>query len=111
MQITSQLAGKGYKDSDYTVVIAIMQWHKRIIIVQKLTLVVKLWALLSPRCLPSSSSARSKCHGQCSSQKSPTKILSISLYAYRVYTDYIIVDHLITTTSFVTVVLPLSFCP
>ena len=42
MYITSQLAGKGYKDSDYTLVIAIMQSHKRIIIVQKLTLVVEL---------------------------------------------------------------------
>jgi len=46
-------AGKGYKDSDFTLVIAIMQWHKRIIIVQKLTLMVGLWALLSPRCPPS----------------------------------------------------------
>ena len=44
---------KGYKVSDYTLVIAIMQWHKRIIIVQKLTLAVELWALLSPRCPPS----------------------------------------------------------
>ena len=35
------------------VVIVIMQWQKRIIIVQKLTLVVELWALLSPRCPPS----------------------------------------------------------
>ena len=41
MYITSQLAGKGYKDSDYTLVIAIMQSHKRII-VQNLTLVVEL---------------------------------------------------------------------
>ena len=39
---TSQLAGKGYKDSDYTLVIAIMHGHKRTIIVQKLTLVVEL---------------------------------------------------------------------
>ena len=45
--ITSQLMGKGYKDSDYTFVITIMQWHKRIVIVQKLTLVVEVWALLS----------------------------------------------------------------
>jgi len=42
---------KGYKkDSDYTVVIAIMQWHKCIIIVKKLTLMVELWAFLFPRC-------------------------------------------------------------
>ena len=30
-----------------------MQWHKRIKNVQKLTLVVELWALLSPGCPPS----------------------------------------------------------
>ena len=30
-----------------------MQWLKRTIIVQKLTLVVELWGLLSPRCPPS----------------------------------------------------------
>ena len=36
----------GYKDSDYTIMIAIMQWHKRII-VQKLILVVEL-RVLSP---------------------------------------------------------------
>ena len=50
---TSRFTGKGYKHSDYTLVIAIMQRHKRIIIVQKLTLVLELWALLSPRCPPS----------------------------------------------------------
>ena len=36
---TSQLAGKVYRDSDYTVVIAIMQLDKRIIIVLKHTLI------------------------------------------------------------------------
>jgi len=41
---TSQLTGKAYKDSDYTIVITMMQWQ-RIIIVQKLTFVVEL-------CLP-----------------------------------------------------------
>ena len=41
-----------YKDSDYTVVIAMMQWHKIKIIVLKLTLVVEIWALLSRRWLP-----------------------------------------------------------
>ena len=40
-----------YKDSDYTVVIAMMQWHKIKIIVLKLTLVVEIWTLLS-RCWP-----------------------------------------------------------
>jgi len=53
MEITSQLAGKGKKESEYTHVIAIIQWHQRIIIVQKLTLVVELWALVAPRCPPS----------------------------------------------------------
>ena len=38
-----------YRDSDYTVVIAIMPWHKIKIIVLKLTLVVEIWALLSRR--------------------------------------------------------------
>jgi len=75
--MTSQLAGKGYKDSDYTVVIAIMQWHKRIIIAQKPTLVVKLWALLSPR-VHHRLSTRSNSHWQCSSQERPMKILSTS---------------------------------
>ena len=42
-------AGKAYKDSDYTVVIATMQLDKRIIIVLKLTLVVEIEALLSCR--------------------------------------------------------------
>ena len=41
-----------YKDSDYTVVIAMMQWHKIKIIVLKLTLVVEIWALLSRRWPP-----------------------------------------------------------
>ena len=41
-----------YKDSDYTVVIATMQWHKIKIIVLKLTLVVEIWALLSRRWPP-----------------------------------------------------------
>ena len=36
MYITSQLTGKGCKDSDYTIMI--MKWHKRIIIGLKLTL-------------------------------------------------------------------------
>ena len=36
-----------YIDSDYTVVIAMMQWHKIKIIVLKLTLVVEIWTLLS----------------------------------------------------------------
>ena len=72
IHITSQLAGKGYKDSDYTLVIAIMHWQKRIIIVQKLTLVVELWALLSPCCPPS----LERMIWQCSSQERPTKILS-----------------------------------
>ena len=40
-QETSQLTGKAYEDSDYTVVIAVMHGLKRIIIVQKLTLVVE----------------------------------------------------------------------
>jgi len=53
------------------------EWHKRIIIVQKLTSVVELWALLSPRCRHRSS-ARSNCHRQCSSQERPTKIVSTS---------------------------------
>ena len=39
---TSQLAGKAYKDSDYTVVITTMQLDKPIIIVLKLTLVVEI---------------------------------------------------------------------
>ena len=38
-----------YKDSDYTVVITIMQWPKRTILVLKLTLVVEIQALLSRR--------------------------------------------------------------
>ena len=41
-----------YKDSDYTVVIAMMQWHKIKIIVLKLTLVVEIWTLLSRRWPP-----------------------------------------------------------
>jgi len=41
----SQLAGKAYEDSDYTIVIAVVHWFKCIIIVQKLTLVVEFWAL------------------------------------------------------------------
>ena len=42
-----QLAGKGYKDFDYTLVIAIMQLLERTIIGLKLTLVVEIKALLS----------------------------------------------------------------
>ena len=34
------------KDSDYTIVIAIVHWLKRIIILQKLTSVVEFWAVL-----------------------------------------------------------------
>jgi len=30
---TSQLAGKAYEDSDYTIVIAVVHWLKRILIV------------------------------------------------------------------------------
>ena len=41
-----------YKDTDYTVVIATMQWHKIKIIVLKLTLVVEIWALLFRRWPP-----------------------------------------------------------
>ena len=41
-----------YKDSDYTVVIAMMQWHKIKIIVLKLTLVVEIWTFLSRRWPP-----------------------------------------------------------
>ena len=44
---SSQDLGKVYRDSDYTVVMAIMQLDKRIIIVLKLTLVVEIQALLS----------------------------------------------------------------
>jgi len=45
---TSQLTGKAYEDSDYTVVITVMHWSKCIIIVQKLT--SEIWALLSSHC-------------------------------------------------------------
>jgi len=38
--------GMGYKDSDYTVVVAIVHWPKHIILVLKLTM-VELWAPLS----------------------------------------------------------------
>jgi len=54
-----------------------MQSHKHTIIGQKLTTVVELWALLSPR-VCHCSSARSNCHQQCSSQERPTTILSTS---------------------------------
>ena len=39
---TSQLTGKAYEDSDYTLAIAVVHRLKRIIIMQKLTLVVEL---------------------------------------------------------------------
>jgi len=74
MSITSPLAGKGYKDSEYTLVIATMQWHKLTIIVQKLILVMESWAILSPRCPPS----LERTILQRSSQESPTKIVSTS---------------------------------
>ena len=47
MYVTLQLAGKGCKDSDYTIMI--MKWHKRIIIGLKLTLGVETQVLLSSR--------------------------------------------------------------
>jgi len=49
-----ELAGEAYENSDYSLPIAVhvVNWLKRIIIVQKLTL-VELWAVLSPRCPPS----------------------------------------------------------
>jgi len=47
MYITSQFAGKGYKDSDF----ALMQWHKHIIGL-KPTLLVEIQAFLSSRWLP-----------------------------------------------------------
>ena len=37
-----------YKDSDCTIVIAIVHWHKNIIVVQKLTLVVELEPFVFP---------------------------------------------------------------
>ena len=40
-----------YKDSDYTIVIAVMHWPKCMILLLKLALVLKLWVLLSS-CLP-----------------------------------------------------------
>jgi len=40
------------KNSDYTVVIAVVHWPKRITLVLKITLVVVLWALLSSCWLP-----------------------------------------------------------
>ena len=49
---TSQLTGKAYEDSDCTIEIVVMHWLKRTIIVQKLSLVVEFWALLSSRWLP-----------------------------------------------------------
>jgi len=44
---TSQLTGKAYEESDYTVVIAVVRWLKRIIILQKRAVVVEFWALVS----------------------------------------------------------------
>ena len=65
-----------YKDSDYTVVIAIMQWHKRKIIVSKLTLVVEIQALLSCRRPPLLD--RSLRHWlPVQSYEGPTKILTV----------------------------------
>jgi len=46
------LQGKAYEDSDYTIVIAVVHWLKRITIMQKLTSLVKLWALLPSRRSP-----------------------------------------------------------
>jgi len=40
------------KGSDYTVVIAVLHWPKRIILVLKLTLVLELWVLFSSHRLP-----------------------------------------------------------
>jgi len=41
-----------YKNSDYTIVIAVVRWPKRIILVLKLTLMLKLWVFLSSCWLP-----------------------------------------------------------
>jgi len=48
----SRLAAKGHDDSVYTIVIAVLHWVKPVIIAQKLTSVVEIWALLSSRWLP-----------------------------------------------------------
>jgi len=42
----SRLAEKAYEDSEYTIVITVVHWLKHLI-VQKLTSVVEIWALLS----------------------------------------------------------------
>jgi len=41
-----------YKDSDYTFMVAVMCWHKCMILVLKITLVVELLALFSSSQLP-----------------------------------------------------------
>jgi len=54
-----------------------MWWHKHIIIVQKLTMMVELWSLLSPCCLPSIERTI-QLSSALNSQERPMKILSTS---------------------------------
>ena len=65
-----------YKDSDYTVVIAIMHCPNRTILVLKLSLVVEIQALLLCR---HCSSALFDFNCQYSSYEGPTKILTTQL--------------------------------
>ena len=62
-----------YEDSDYIVVIAIVHWYKRIIIVQKLTLVVELWTLLSPCCPAIAQAPDSTVVGSIATRKGPQR--------------------------------------